>query len=274
MLMDRYKEAVYWHIRRLVVSHDDAEDAAQETFIRIFRSVGRFRGDSSLKTWIYRIATNEALRTLERRREGQVAIDTPGSGVNAMPADEYTDYSDLEGVRLQKAIRSLPAGQQLVFNLRYYDELSYNEIARITEMSAASAKTSYHIAKGKIWERAKNEGIIDTASGAGTAIKAGEPSEMPGGPDNHAPGAGTVLTASTPAGKREHRRARSNHALLRPVLIGSAAAAAVIVAFSAWLCNIQTVKMSDIESAFESLSYEDRTHILETYRSDIFLYWN
>ncbi len=67
-----------------------------------------------------------------------------------MPADEYTDYSDLEGVRLQKAIRSLPAGQQLVFNLRYYDELSYNEIARITEMSAASAKTSYHIANGKI----------------------------------------------------------------------------------------------------------------------------
>ena len=67
-----------------------------------------------------------------------------------MPADEYTDYSDLEGVRLQKAIRSLPAGQHLVFNLRYYDELSYNEIARITEMSAASAKTSYHIAKGEI----------------------------------------------------------------------------------------------------------------------------
>lgn len=150
MLINRYKETVYWHIRRLVVSHDDAEDATQETFIRIFRSADRFRGNSSLKTWIYRIATNEALRILERRRQGQVAIDTPGTGVNAMPADEYTDYSDLEGVRLQKAIRSLPAGQQLVFNLRYYDELSYNEIARITEMSAASAKTSYHIAKGKI----------------------------------------------------------------------------------------------------------------------------
>lgn len=150
MLINRYKETVYWHIRRLVVSHDDAEDATQETFIRIFRSAGRFRGSSSLKTWIYRIATNEALRILERRRQGQVAIDTPGTGVNAMPADEYTDYSDLESARLQKAIRSLPAGQQLVFNLRYYDELSYNEIARISEMSAASAKTSYHIAKGKI----------------------------------------------------------------------------------------------------------------------------
>ena len=150
MLMGRYGEPVYWHIRRLVVSHDDAEDAEQETFIRVFRSIGQFRKGSSLKTWIYRIATNEALRILERRRQGQVAIDTPGTGVNAMPADEYTDYSDLEGVRLQKAIRSLPAGQQLVFILRYYDELSYNEIARITEMSAASAKTSYHIAKGKI----------------------------------------------------------------------------------------------------------------------------
>ena len=127
--------------------------------------------------------------------------------------------------------------------------------------------------EGKIWERAKNEGIIRTASGAGTAIKAGEPSEMQGGPDNHAPGAGTVLTASTPAGKREHRRARINHALPRPALIGSAAAA-VIIAFSVWFCNLQTVKMSDIESAFDSLSYEDRTHILETYRSDIFLNWN
>ena len=111
--------------------------------------------------------------------------------------------------------------------------------------------------EGKIWQRAKNEGIIHTASDAGITIKAG-----------------TVLTASTPAGKREHRRARINHALPRPALIGSAAAAAVIVAFSAWLCNIQTVKMSDIESAFDHLSYEDRTYILETYRSDIFLNWN
>lgn len=117
--------------------------------------------------------------------------------------------------------------------------------------------------EGKIWERAKNEGIIHTASGAGTAIKAGEPSEMPGRPDNHAPG----------AGKQEHRRARINPALPRPALIGSAAAA-VIIAFSVWFCNLQTVKMSDIESAFDSLSYEDRTYILDIYRSDIFLNWN
>lgn len=110
--------------------------------------------------------------------------------------------------------------------------------------------------EGKIWQRAKNEGIIHTASGAGTAIKAG-----------------TVLTASTPAGKREHRRARINHALPRPALIGSAAAA-VIIAFCVWFCNLQTVKMSDIESAFDSLSYEDRTYILDIYRSDIFLNWN
>lgn len=110
--------------------------------------------------------------------------------------------------------------------------------------------------EGKIWQRAKNEGIIRTASGAGTAIKAG-----------------TVLTASTPAGKQEHRRARINPALSRPALIGSAAAA-VIIAFSVWFYNLQTVKMSDIESAFDSLSYEDRTYILDIYRSDIFLNWN
>lgn len=150
MLMGRYGEPVYWHIRRLVVSHDDAEDAAQETFIRVFRSIGQFRKGSSLKTWIYRIATNEALRILERRRQELVPLDTIGSGVSSLQADKYVDYSDLEAVKLQKAIHTLPAGQQLVFNLRYYDELSYHDIAEIAGMSAASAKTSYHIAKGKI----------------------------------------------------------------------------------------------------------------------------
>lgn len=133
-----------------MVSHDDAEDAAQETFIRVFRSIGQFRKGSSFKTWIYRIATNEALRILERRRQELVPLDTPGSGVSSLQADKYVDYSDLEAVKLQKAIHTLPAGQQLVFNLRYYDELSYHDIAEIAGMSAASAKTSYHIAKGKI----------------------------------------------------------------------------------------------------------------------------
>ena len=150
LLMARYKEAVYWHIRRLVVSHDDAQDAAQETFVRVFRSFSQFKGGCAFGTWIYRIATNEALRILERRRDGQFSLDDPGVGANGMMADEYVDYSDLESVKLQKVILSLPTKQQLAFNLRYYDELSYEEIATITNSTAANVKANYHVAKEKI----------------------------------------------------------------------------------------------------------------------------
>lgn len=150
LLMARYKEAVYWHIRRLVVSHDDTQDAAQETFVRVFRSFSQFKGDCSFGAWIYRIATNEALRILERRRNGQLSLDDPESGANGLMADEYVDYSDLEAVKLQKAILSLPTKQQLAFNLRYYDELGYDEIATITNSTVANVKANYHVAKEKI----------------------------------------------------------------------------------------------------------------------------
>lgn len=100
LLMERYKKAVYWHIRRLVVSHDDAQDAAQETFIRVFRSFSQFKGGCSFGAWIYRIATNEALRILERRRDGQLSLDVPKAKANALVTDEYVDYSDLEAVKL------------------------------------------------------------------------------------------------------------------------------------------------------------------------------
>lgn len=151
LLMAQYKEAVYWHIRRLVVLHADAQDATQETFVRIFRSFGRFRGDSSFTAWIYRIATNEALRLLESRKEGQVSLDGDGSEVaGGIMADEYVDYSDLEAVKLQKAILSLPTKQQLAFNLRYYDELGYEEIAAVTDSTVAGVKANYHVAKEKI----------------------------------------------------------------------------------------------------------------------------
>lgn len=150
MLMARYKEAVYWHIRRLVVSHDDAQDAAQETFVRIFRSFRQFKGECSFSAWIYRIATNEALRILERRHDDRLSIDDPETGASRLMADEYVDYSDLEAVKLQKAILSLPTKQQLAFNLRYYDELGYDEIAQITGSTVANVKANYHIAKEKI----------------------------------------------------------------------------------------------------------------------------
>lgn len=150
LLMAKYKEAVYWHIRRLVVSHDDAQDASQETFIRVFRSFHQFKDECSFGAWIYRIATNEALRILERRKGRQLSLDDPETEMDDLMADEYVDYSDLEAVKLQKAILSLPTKQQLAFNLRYYDELEYDEIAAITGSTAASVKVNFHIAKEKI----------------------------------------------------------------------------------------------------------------------------
>ena len=150
MLMAKYREPVYWHIRRLVVSHDDAQDASQETFVRIYRSQGNYRGDCSLRSWIYRIATNEALRLIGKRKQEVVSIDSQQTGVNLVMADNYIDYDDKVAVKLQKAILSLPPKQQLAFNLRYYDDLGFDEIAKIADSTPTSIKASYHIAKEKI----------------------------------------------------------------------------------------------------------------------------
>ena len=150
MLMAKYQEPVYWHIRRLVVSHDDAQDASQETFVRIYRSLGNYRGDCSLRSWIYRIATNEALRLIGKRKQEVVSIDSQQTGVNLVMADNYIDYDDKVAVKLQNAILSLPPKQQLTFNLRYYDDLGFDEIAKIADSTPTSIKASYHIAKEKI----------------------------------------------------------------------------------------------------------------------------
>ncbi len=150
LLMRKYKQPVYWHIRRLVVVHDDAQDATQEAFIRIFRSFGQFRDENSFRGWIFRIATNEALRLIDSRKQEQVSLEADENGANRIMADNYVDYTDLEAVRLQKAILSLPTKQQAAFNLRYYDELSYEEIAEAMGSSPSAAKMNFHIAKEKI----------------------------------------------------------------------------------------------------------------------------
>lgn len=148
LLLEAYRECIYWHLRRLLCSHDDASDAMQETFIRIFRNFGSFKGDeSSFKAWIFRIATNEAMRMIERRPEPSLSLD---DAATHPLADEYVDYSDLEAVKLQQAILALPPRQRAVFNMRYYDEMSYQEIADATETSLSAVKVNYHLAKEKI----------------------------------------------------------------------------------------------------------------------------
>lgn len=150
MLMMKYQEPLYWHIRRLVVSHDDAQDAALETFVRIYRSFDQYRGDCSFRSWIYRIATNEALRIISKRRQEVVSLESAATGVQFIAGDNYIDYDDKVAVKLQKAILTLPPKQQLAFNLRYYDELAFDEIARIADSTPSSIKASYHVAKEKI----------------------------------------------------------------------------------------------------------------------------
>jgi RNA polymerase sigma-70 factor (ECF subfamily) len=151
LLMAEYREPVYWHIRRLVVSHADAQDATQEAFIRIFRCIDQYSGEGTFRAWIFRIATNEALRLLGRNHgKTTLSLDDTVAATLTMKADDYFDYSDVEAVRLQKAITALPAKQQLAFNLRYYDDLSYREIAAITDSTEATVKANYHFAKEKI----------------------------------------------------------------------------------------------------------------------------
>ena len=150
LLMQKYKQSIYWHIRRLVVGHDDAQDATQEAFIRIFRSFDKFRDDNSFRGWIFRIATNEALRLIDSRKQDQISLEEDDNGTNSIMADNYVDYTDLEAVKLQKAILLLPTKRQAAFNLRYYDELSYEEIAEATNSTVSSVKMNFHIAKEKI----------------------------------------------------------------------------------------------------------------------------
>lgn len=150
MVMRKYGEPVYWHARRLLVSHDDAQDAVQETFIKVFRSFHSLKEAKALRSWIYRIATNEALRTIERNKTPRLLTESIDDSATDIAAADYTDYTDLEAVKLQKAILSLPPKQQATFNMRYYDEMEYQQIAEAMETTVSTVKVNYHLAKEKI----------------------------------------------------------------------------------------------------------------------------
>lgn len=150
LLMRKYREPVYWHIRRLVVTHADAQDAAQEAFVRIFKSMDSYRGNTSFAAWIYRIATNEALRLISKRHDN-VSMEREGTNIlDQMPADNYINIADTEAVNMQRAILALPPKQQVVFNMRFYDEMEYGDIAAATDSSVAAVKMNFHLAKEKV----------------------------------------------------------------------------------------------------------------------------
>lgn len=152
-LVERYTEPLYRHVRRMVGAHEESEDVVQETFARAWSSLPHFRGgDGDLRPWLYRIATNAALDALRRRRRW---IFTPLDAVSRQAvADAGPVWSEeREIARFQQAVAELPLKQKLVFQMRYYDEMTYEEIASVTGGSAGSAKTSYHYAAEKIRKR-------------------------------------------------------------------------------------------------------------------------
>ena len=150
LLTKQYGETLYWHIRRIVVSHDDAEDALQETFIKIFSCIDSFKGEGQLSSWMYRIATNEALNLLRRQTRFFQSIDSLAPTLTSRLQAETSLDSNAAEVLFQKALLTLPTQQRIAFNLRYYDELSYDEIARITGKSAGTLKANYHYAVEKV----------------------------------------------------------------------------------------------------------------------------
>ncbi len=156
-IVRKYQEKLYWHIRRMVIEHADADDVLQNVFIKVWKGLENFREDSQLYTWLYRIATNETLSFLEKQKRTatQSLNDLESSLENKIKADSYFDSNQLEW-RLQLAIQELPEKQRLVFNLRYYDAMPYEKMSQILETSEGALKASYHHAAKKIEVFLKN----------------------------------------------------------------------------------------------------------------------
>lgn len=149
-IVPQYSEKLYWAIRRIVLCHDDANDVLQNVFIKVWNGIDDFQNRSKLSTWLYRIAVNEALDFLRRKRNvASLDISDNISVADRLEADQYFD-GDRAQALLQEAIASLPDVQRVVFNLRYYDEMKYSEISQLLDTSEGALKASYHIAVKKI----------------------------------------------------------------------------------------------------------------------------
>jgi RNA polymerase sigma-70 factor (ECF subfamily) len=150
-LIARYQQRLYWHIRKIVIDHDDADDVLQNTFIKTWKALAGFKGESRLYTWIYRIATNEALTFLRQKKRMNTSSIHPIEHELSrnLESDVYFRGDEIQ-LRLQQAILSLPEKQRLVFNMRYYDEMPYETMAEVLETSVGALKASYHIAAKKI----------------------------------------------------------------------------------------------------------------------------
>ncbi len=161
-LVEKYQQKLYWHIRRMVLVHEDADDVMQNTFIKVYRSIGQFEGKSSLFTWLYRIATNESLTFLEKNKKyGSDTLEEDGEHpmLQKLEADPFFEGNEIQ-LRLQEALLRLPEKQKQVFLLRYHDEMSYKDMSEVLQTSEGALKASYHHAVKKIEEYFKTIEII------------------------------------------------------------------------------------------------------------------
>lgn len=154
-MMDAYQSRLYWHIRRFVGDHEVSQDVLQETFIKAYQNFHQFKQDSQLYTWLYRIATNEALQHIHKQKKMQKAGEEGDLHIQNMRAESSDNDADEIQILLHNAILTLPEKQRLVFNMRYYDDLPYEEMSKILDMSVGTLKTNYHYAKQKIEEYVK-----------------------------------------------------------------------------------------------------------------------
>jgi len=156
-LVNKYQERLYWHIRKIVMNHEDANDVLQNTFIKVWKSIGNFREESSLYTWLYRIATNESLTFINsnKRRTFMPMNDVSEYLMNNLTSDPYFEGSEIQ-LKLQEAIVRLPEKQRLIFNMKYFDEMKYDEMSKILDTSVGALKASFHHAVKKVEEYLKN----------------------------------------------------------------------------------------------------------------------
>ncbi len=152
LLLKKYQQKVYWHVRRMVIDHDDADDVTQDIFVKVWRNLEKFREDSQLYTWLYRIATNECITFLNKKKQKQsVSLDDDNSSyLSETLADGQYFNGDKAQLKLQQALLTLPEKQRLVFNMKYFEDLKYEEISDILGTSVGALKASYHLAVKKI----------------------------------------------------------------------------------------------------------------------------
>ncbi len=151
LLVKKYQNRLYWHIRRLVIEHEDADDVLQNTFLKAWQGLAKFRQESQLYTWLYRVATNEALSFMKKtQRSRSVPFEEGGAGLSKLVEQSAGISGDEISLKLQKAILMLPAKQRLVFNMKYFDEMKYEEISAVLGTSVGALKASYHHAVKKI----------------------------------------------------------------------------------------------------------------------------